>query len=465
MENDLSVADPRPQDHLTNLVDQLSGVRKVDVEQGPSSLIFTWKEHGVRLTLDGLREDGRGIAAEVSGSTVKRDKQDLNRPSTPSRIDLLLPSQRKTVANYLQDILPLRPDGKWKDLLEDACYLAIRYVRQEEPIIRLTRQSTINPPQFQLTPLVYERLPTVMFTGPGVAKSYFGLFLSMLVQSGTTHAVLSGRQGEVLYLDYESDESDFQYRAECIRRGNPELNGAEPSYLRCYRPLADSITSIQRHIEGTKCKFVVIDSLGPACGQDLDRAETAIQFFTALRSLKVAALIVAHQPKSAESGRSTSIFGSTFFNALARSAWELQKEKEISQNKDVIRLKLVHRKANLSRLLDPIGLSLTFGEHSARFAMNETDNGSGQPLGASIPQRILHTVAEKPMKATEIANQLDLTLEQVKPRLSDLKGSGLIRSIGNGLWLKVEDKPVVPRRTRSEPISEPVTWPNPRESK
>lgn len=442
-------------EELTNQWSHLLGIRNVDIEAGASSLTFTWTEQGVRLTLEGIREDGRGITAEVSGSSTKQDR---SRPSTPTKIDLLTYSQRKTAANYLQESLPLRPDGKWKELLDDACFLAIRYMRQDEPIIRLTRQPTIVPPQFRLAPLVYERLPTIMFTGPGVAKSYVGLFVSMVVQAGANLGALSGSQGETLYLDFESDEDDFRYRAECIRRGNPNLGTAEPYYLRCYRPLADCVTSIRRHCERTNYKFIVVDSLGPACGQDLDRAETALQFFEALRSLRIAALVVAHQPKAQERGKGTSIFGSTFFNAMARSSWELQKQE--SANRDEIRLSLVHRKANLSRLLDPIGLVLTFGDHSARFETIDDESGAGVSPTASIPQRIQQALAEKPHRAAELADRLGLRLDKVKPRLSDLKRSGLVRSIGGGLWMKVEDKQAVPRRTRSEPLPEPVTLPN-----
>ncbi len=295
MDEDLSIGNASALDDLTSF-NQLAGLQKVDIEPGPSSLTFTWAKRGVRLTLDGIREDGRGIAAEVSGASLK---QDAGRPSTLCRLDLFSPTQRNTVATYLQASLPIRPKGKWHELLDDACFMAIRHVRQEEPIIRLVSQSTITPPQFRLTPLVYERLPTVMFTGPGVAKSYVALFLSMLVQSGSDLGILSGQQGEALeHPHFESDEDDFRYRAELIRRGHPALKDAEePSYLRCHRPLVDSITSIQRHVERTGCKFVVVDSVGPACGQDLDRAETALQFYAALRSLKKAAFVIAHQPE------------------------------------------------------------------------------------------------------------------------------------------------------------------------
>ncbi len=51
------------------------------------------------------------------------------------------------------------------------------------------------------------------------------------------------------------------------------------------------------------------------------------------------------------------------------------------------------------------------------------------------------------MKAVDLAERLTLTLEQVKPRLSELKNSGAVIRIGGSLWIKSPDKSPEPRRT------------------
>ena len=406
------------------------GDLRVNIESGSSSFSFTWTEHGIRLVFEAIREDARGITAEVSGSALKSA---ANRPSTPSRIDLLSHAHRRTTANYLQEVLPVEPGGLWRILLDDATAVIIRNVRQEEPIIRLTSQSSISPPQFRLAPLVYDRLPTVLFTHPGAAKSYLGLFCAMLVQTGGQAGLLVGQPGETLYLDFESDEDDFRYRAHCIRRGHPELQNAAPSYLRCHRPIADSVDLIRRNVERGQCMFLVIDSLGPACGEDLERAETALRFFGALRSLRVSTLLLGHQPKHQGKKKPASIFGSTFFNAMARSSWELQRLPSSPQ--DVVRLQLEHRKANLSRLLDPLALTLTFGEDSARFDIAGGVTTQTPAAGNAITKDILTTLRDGGVQSAQaVADSLNLELAQVSPRLTELKRTGLVRQPRRGRW-------------------------------
>jgi hypothetical protein len=90
---------------------------------------------------------------------------------------------------------------------------------------------------------------------------------------------------------------------------------------------------------------------------ELERAETAIRFFNALRSLRVASLILAHVAKNSEE---KTIYGSVFFSNFARSAWEMKKAQEAGEH--IIRVGLYHRKTNLGPLQQPLGFKLHFGE-------------------------------------------------------------------------------------------------------
>ena len=253
-----------------------------------------------------------------------------------------------------------------------------------------------------------------MLFGPGgIGKSYLALFLAMLVQQGGRLVGFSGAQGSVLYLDYETDYGDLVHRARLLRRGHPELLSAEPFYRRSFLPIADDLPALHRIVAESQIKLLVIDSLAPACGADLLSPETAIRFFAALRSLRVASLILAHVPKNAEE---KSIYGSVFFTNLARSVWEMKKVQEAGEN--VTRIGLYHRKANLGPIQRPIGLKLQFGE-AVQFEPLELENEPELAQALPLKARIEHALASGAKTAKDISEELDAPLTQIRNRLSE----------------------------------------------
>ena len=311
--------------------------------------------------------------------------------------------------------------------MEAVCVFGLKYLRQGEPILRLTEQAAIVSPQQRLTPLVYDGLPSVLFAPGGTGKSYWALFCAMVVQTGGCEGSFSGVQGEVLYLDYESEACDLIDRANRLRHGHPKLARSEPSYRRCHIPLADDLPALQRHIAEKNIKFLVIDSLAAACGAELERAETAIRFFSALRSLRVATLILAHVAKNSEE---KSIYGSVFFSNFARSVWEMKKVQETGDR--ITRIGLYHRKSNLGLLERPIGLKLTFRE---AVQIEPLDLSDVPDLATALPakERIQAVLKDGLKTAKEVAEETGIALATVKARLSEGKGIWSVK-VGNELW-------------------------------
>jgi hypothetical protein len=231
----------------------------------------------------------------------------------------------------------------------------------------------------------------------------------------------------VLYLDYESEASDLINRANRLRRGHFKFASSEPCYRRCHIPLVDDLPALQCHIAEKNIKFVVIDSLAAACGAELERAETAIRFFSALRSLRVASLILAHVAKNSEE---KSIYGSVFFSNFSRSVWELKKVQEAGDRN--IRVGLYHRKSNLSLLERPIGLKLTFSD---AVHIEPLDLTAVPDLVGALPakERIQAVLKGGLKTAKEVAEETGIGLATVKARLSEGKGTWSIK-VGNELW-------------------------------
>ncbi|MEP6935609.1 MAG: AAA family ATPase [Nitrospirota bacterium] len=231
------------------------------------------------MTLDRFRDSGRnGVNSEFQATTTAPDyKPHL----TIGQINL---TALRTRTDFAKRLDRLYPEANWDEAMETVCVLGLRHLRQGEPILRLSEQADIKPPSIRLAPLVHDGLPTVLFGPGGIGKSYLALFCSMLVEHGGWEAGLCGVPGPTLYVDYESDYSDLVNRAKKIRKGHPALAGSEPLYRRCHIPLADDLPALQRLVAEAGIRFLVIDSLAAACGAELERAETAIRFFSALRS-------------------------------------------------------------------------------------------------------------------------------------------------------------------------------------
>lgn len=386
------------------------------------TLAFEWTDQKIRITLDRFRDSGRsGATAELHVTTTAPGYQPH---LTQGQLNLVAMNTRSSFSKRLKE---LYPEANWDEILETVCVLGLRHLRQGEPVLRLTVDADIPAPIHRLSPLVYDGLPTVLFGPGGTGKSYLALFCAMLVEHGGWEANLCGLPGPALYLDYESDFADLVSRAKRIRNGHQKLIGVEPLYRRCHIPLADDLPAIQRLVADSDIRFLVIDSLAAACGMELERAETAIRFFNALRSLRVASLILAHVAKNSEE---KTIYGSVFFSNFARSVWEMKKAQEAGEH--ITRVGLYHRKTNLGPLQQPLGFKLHFGE---AFSLESTDLNDEPSLAESLPlaSRIKGTLKSGAKSAKELSEELGVELPQVKARLSD----GLLKwstKVGEGKW-------------------------------
>ena len=61
-------------------------------------------------------------------------------------------------------------------------------------------------------PFIRKNAINIIYGAGGSGKSYLSVFLGLLVQSGKSYAGLNPDQGNVLYLDWESEEKDLNER-------------------------------------------------------------------------------------------------------------------------------------------------------------------------------------------------------------------------------------------------------------
>lgn len=373
--------------------------------------------HGVIFTFDRVHEQRGNYYAEVTvtlGQTELLETVTINLSSDAAHLKLA-----STLKANSEEI-------PWKVLLQKSAALVIRRHRQGEPPVHLTRDSTVEPLTYAVTPLVVRKKPTIIFADGGRGKSTLALLLAMLISLGLPVAGFLSLRGKPLYLDWEDDVDVHTRRLHAIREGHPELDAADVQYQRCCEPLVKLTHELARTIQRENITCVIIDSLLAAMGGD-SSAEAVGKFFAALRVLQVESLLIGHTPKTpAEGQEHPTVYGSVFNQNFARSVWELKTEQELGD--DCAVLGLFHRKSNLTRKHLPIGLKVTHNEDGTYIRYEPFDLAQTAELVDALPlaNRIRNLLDSDgiPRTSQQIADDLGAKLGSVKTTLSNPRYKG-----------------------------------------
>jgi hypothetical protein len=397
------------------------GADDFELDHVGSVLQFRWKRYGVELCVDRVRQSQDRVTAELIPSLTRANR---SMPLLcPSVLNLTSARTRKDLARQLSLKVNNLP---WPAIIESLCRTTLERIREGEPVQHIAPHLEIESLDHRLDPLVADRRPAVVVAEPGSAKSLFALFSAMIVEVGATIAGLRGTRGRAMYVDYEAEYGDHVHRADGLRAAHADLAEADVLYWRSAGPLSDVAHQLQRLILQHQIKLLVIDSLGLAAGGDLMGPDVPLRFFQALRPLRVASLIVAHPPKNADEKKS--VYGSMFFEALARSVFELRKVQEAGS--DRLRLGLFHRKENNGALRSPIGFEISFLPGATKV---EAFNVEEEPeLATNLPlsARLKHALKGGAKTVEDLAEELDVAPATVRARLND----------GRGKWATKIDK-------------------------
>ena len=193
-------------------------------------------------------------------------------------------------------------------------------------------------------------------------------------------------------------------------------------------PLADAITNVREDMAENNIKMLIIDSLGPAAGGNLNDPDPAIRYHQALRTLGGTSLTLAHNSKDPNTG-SKSIFGSVFFSNLARSIWQCKAEKEPMSKYAVVGLKQI--KASLSQIHSPIGLAFEFDETANTIFVTKSDlidTGMAGDLPLSL--RIKDLLRAGAFSIKEITEELDAKENTVRTAVHRLSKNQSVVQVG-----------------------------------
>lgn len=341
------------------------------------------------------------------------------------------PRSRKDLAKQFETIYPI----DWEQVLEQLVVYTYERVQRGEPIEDIIiDEATLEPPKYLVDPLIVENYPNVFFGDPGSFKSTMSICMMACIALPWVDNPLRLRTPDkpkrILFLDWETDRATVEWQIACFQRGMD--TGVIPiKYRRCSIPLHTDIEQIQNTIVEHGIEFVVIDSLGLACGGELNEAGTAINFFTALRQLKVTSLILAHTSKDKQS-INKSIYGSVYFEAQSRNIWHLTKMQEPGE--DELDLILRNTKSPpFRKKYSDLSFHVTFTDDSMMIKTQDPRNVAEFLETMTTQDKILNLLATVgPLAPKSIAAELGITPENARNKVFELKRKNLVSKEVNG---------------------------------
>jgi len=391
-----------------------------------SGYYLNWREEQVRIDVSRIRETKVSTMAEILITSTAPGLSSGH--LTQTTFSLTANDARPKLAKELNKRLEI----DWGSILEQLCVLVLEEIRRGEPVVILGQEGVkVEPPEYLIDPFVIRNQPNVFFGEPGSAKSTLGLVLACALTAGWQdnpgHLIVSSKTERCLWLDWETDRSVIAWQLDCIKRGNDFKQPFEIYYRRCSIPLADDLEQIKQSIDEYKATCIFIDSLGLACGGDLNSAEPVLRFFTAYRQLNTTGILLGHTARYTES-HDKHIYGSMFFEAQSRNVWEMV--KSIGDEDDSIAVGLYHKKPPpFGKLHKPLGYKFTFDEGNGETYFEYHDPKSVDDLlkRMGTNTRILEELKTGLLTPKELEER---GIKNPRTALSRLKKKGLVTLIG-----------------------------------
>jgi hypothetical protein len=409
-----------------------------------------WNDELMQATVSRVREASDGtIKAEVRWVTWANGQ---NEHILTERLNLLSGQAKKRMADELYERVKI---CDWRPVVEQLAEIVLEHHRVGEPVREICPWEEPVPPDFLIYPLWPRLHPTILFGLGGTAKSLLALTMGMAVQLPWTDNHLGWRVSQtstkVLYLDWESGPEEIHWRLRCLFKGLDLDDAQMPlGYRRCALPLADDIDRIEEAVAEGEYKAVIVDSIGPACGGNLNDPESALRLFAAVRRLNISSLLIAHTAKGqTNENHKATPFGSAFFTNLARSVWEVQLVQEAGE--DSITVGLHHRKTNITRLQRARAYQIWFHDDSTAITMIDAEEIPELKAKMDKTQQITLTLKRGARTVRELKEELGFTENSIKSLLHKLLAKHRVIQVGKsgketlwGLASNIDDKQAAP---------------------
>jgi 5S rRNA maturation endonuclease (ribonuclease M5) len=323
------------------------------IEKTNSGYKFTWSDLNLEIRIERLTNDATGIIKVLdSGSVVHT-----------SNINLLATRSISELSNKLFK----RHKADWDKILSYIVNYCVTALEDTGTIENIDTPPVTMKVEYLLDPILAKNEPTTIFTAGGRGKSILADYLAVLVQNGLCSSgglPFIACQANVLYLDWEADPETHRRYITAIKRGLNLKESKTIQYLKLDHPLSKVIDKVKAVIQEKDIGLVIIDSQMAATAsgtQGLSEAQIASEYYNNIRSFGCSTLTIDHitkQGMTSEKG-SEAPYGSVVKYNRSRSQFELRLPDE-DENSDHKEFALVHRKYNLGRKQDPLGIAVDF---------------------------------------------------------------------------------------------------------
>jgi hypothetical protein len=402
-------------------------VKPSSFERQGDDWLVVWDDVGIGMAFSRLRETDAGqLYAELTVESLRSGEEGT---LYWARVSLSAQADRDRLSKALKEVAP---DVGWPSTLNRTFMEVAARERQPEPLVRLADVPYEGETAMAWEPVMPRGETAITMADGGSGKSYRAMVSSVCVAAGLPMPFGGPLhiQGPVIYLDYESHASAQRRRLErvCAGLGLREL--PKELYFRHMRGkgrLLDHVRHVRADVDKVGAVYVVVDSLGWACGGDLTKTEVAIPTMDAIASLgkDVTKDVLAHFAKEhRESGKRASVYGSGFFEFAARSVWELRRE---SAGKGSFSLAMLPRKVNDMDLdTAGIGYRMAFNNERGTVTFTAEDVADSPELAEHLPLSArLRGILRDEMPYTkkelaELTNEKEETVKKALYRMKDI---------------------------------------------
>ena len=266
-----------------------------------------------------------------------------------------------------------------------------------------------------MAPMLESHEHTVVFAEGGSGKSVIALAIA--VAAATKMPTISGlwpaTQVNVLYADWETHWQTHRKRLGQLAIGRAMVMPENLYYQRMMGTIGDQIEQLKLFVRSKAIGLVIVDSIGAACGGNLNDDYTAISYNAAIRALEVTGatvLSLAHVPK--DKLNQLNPIGSAYFTNGPRAVWKLSSDRQPGENTtDIV---LSNTKANNAAISKEIGLRLEWTADAVRFYRQDPRNVPALAVHMNNVDRIAYVLRHGRLTVEQIALETEIKLATVK---------------------------------------------------
>lgn len=303
------------------------------------------------------------------------------------------------------------------------------------------------PEEMLFDPFIFEGSHNLVHADGSAGKSTLLTRLAISLASGEPFLDYTPKRiCKVLYLDYEDNDKNFRYRLSKLMDGVEGLSDTACDHRIIYykakgTPIFELWPKLKLMLKKHEIDVLIIDSVAYACGDELERAETATRYFNTLDKLGVTTLSIAHVSKgTAENGKNQKYaIGSIFWHNGPRNIWNLRAEEqeddlEGSGDSVVKKVCLFHKKNNLGPRHRAIPLEYCYG-HKNKIIINAGKfDDWRQQKKTTIKDRVVSFLREGDLSTNELIDQIGCAKSTFSGVKDSLLEEGIIEKTPEQKW-------------------------------